>query len=87
MTDHAAADAWVRAYVRAWETNDAAEIGDLFTVDAVYRPTPMSTGWHGREAIVAGWLDRKDDPGTWEFSSEVIAVDGDLAIVRGVARY
>jgi ketosteroid isomerase-like protein len=87
VTDRASADAWVQRYLRAWESNDPDAIGSLFTDDAVYRPTPMSEGWRGRQAIVDGWLDRKDDPGTWKFEYEVLAADGDLVVVRGVTRY
>jgi ketosteroid isomerase-like protein len=87
VTDRESADAWVQRYIRAWESNDPDAIGSLFTDNAVYRPTPMSEGWRGRQAIVKGWLERKDDPGTWAFEYEVLAADGDLAVVRGVTRY
>ena len=60
-------------YLRAWTTNDPADIGALFSDDAVYRPTPMSAGWHGRDAIVAKWLARKDAPGIWSFESRSLA--------------
>jgi uncharacterized protein (TIGR02246 family) len=88
MTDRAAAEAWVGRYRRAWETNDTDEIRDLFTPDAdYYTAGMMREPWRGRAAIIAGWLDRKDEPGTTEFDWQVIAVDGDLAVVRGVTRY
>ena len=87
MTNRDVAERWVQRCIRAWDSNDPDEIADLFTTDAVYRPTPMSEGWHGRQAIVAGWLDRKDDPGTWTFEHEVVAIDGDLAVIHGVTRY
>ncbi|MGH2407870.1 MAG: nuclear transport factor 2 family protein [Candidatus Limnocylindrales bacterium] len=87
MTEGDLAEAWVERYVRAWTTNDPADIGALFTTDAIYRPTPMSPGWHGRDAIVAKWLARKDAPGIWTFESEVLGVDGDLAVIRGVTTY
>ena len=87
MTDRAAVHDWVERYLRAWETNDADDIGSLVTDDAVYKPTPHSAGWRGREEIVREWIGRKDDPGTWAFQWEVLAVDGDLGVVRGVTRY
>ena len=79
--------AWVDGYVRAWETNDPADIGRLFVDDAAYYTAPFREPWRGREAIVAGWLDRKDEPGTWTFRYEVLAIAGDLGFVRGWTRY
>lgn len=78
---------WLARYIEAWSSNDPAAIGELFADDAVYRPTPFSPGWRGREAIVAGWLDRKDDPGTWEFDHDTICASDDLAVIRGTTRY
>lgn len=87
MTDRAAAERWVAAYRAAWATNDPAAIGDLFAPDAWYRPTPFSHGWRGRAAIVAGWLARRDAAGSWTFEHELVAVDGDVAVIRGRIRY
>ena len=39
------------------------------------------------DEIVAGWLERHDEPGTWSFRHEVLAVAGDLGFVRGWTRY
>lgn len=78
---------WVEMYVRAWTTNDVSDIGALFTDDAAYFPTPFSEGWHGREAIIAGWLDRKDEPGDWSFDFEILCGSDELGVVRGVTAY
>jgi ketosteroid isomerase-like protein len=78
---------WVEMYVRAWTTNDSSDIGALFSDDAAYFPTPFSKGWHGREAIIAGWLDRKDDPDDWSFEYEILCGSDELGVVRGLARY
>jgi ketosteroid isomerase-like protein len=87
MTDRAAVGAWMDGYLKAWSSNEPADIESLFTPDAIYRPTPHSAGWRGRDAIVAGWLDRKDDPGTWSFEHTILAVDGDVAVVKGRTVY
>ncbi|HWL33579.1 MAG TPA: hypothetical protein VNP89_08230 [Gaiellaceae bacterium] len=55
---------WVASYERAWASNDAGEIGALFTDDALYLTAPFRDPWRGRQQIVDGWLDRKDEPGT-----------------------
>ena len=78
---------WVDAYLRAWASNDPNDIGHLFTDDAAYYTAPFREPWRGREAIVAGWLDRKDEPGDYSFRYEVLAVAGDLSFVRGWTTY
>ena len=56
--------AWLRAYVRAWETYDPDEVADLFTEDATYAYHPFDEPIRGRLAIVASWLEGKDPAGT-----------------------
>lgn len=74
---------WVDRYVAAWRSNDPDDIRSLFTEDARYFTAPHREPWTGLDAIVAGWLDRKDEPGTWTFRSEVLGIDGNGAFVRG----
>ena len=85
--DEATVAAWISRYVHAWESNDPAAIGDLFAEDAAYFPRPDGEPWRGRDRIVAGWLERKDEPGSWSFRSEVLATVDDLAFVRGGTHY
>lgn len=87
MTDRTAIDDWVQRYVGAWESNDPDDIGALFTEDAVYYTAPHREPWRGRRGIVEGWLDRKDEPGTWTFRYEIAGVDGDVGFVRGWTDY
>jgi uncharacterized protein (TIGR02246 family) len=79
--------AWVDAYVRAWTSNNPTDIGALFAEDALYFTSPYESPWRGREGIVATWLERKDEPGTWTFAWEMLAVAGDLGFVRGRTDY
>jgi uncharacterized protein (TIGR02246 family) len=85
--DRSEVERWVEGYVRAWTTNDPDGIGRLFADDARYFTAPFREPWVGRDAIVAEWIDRKDEPGAWEFRSEVLGVDGDVAFVRGWTHY
>ena len=85
--DDAAVSDWLARYVRAWETNDPAAIGDLFADDALYRQRPSGEPWRGRDEIIARWIECDDQPGTWTFRSEVMAATGDLAFVRGWTHY
>ncbi len=82
-----AAHEWIARYVRAWETNDPDDVRALFTEDAEYRDGPSTPPWVGHDAILAGWLGQKDDPGTWSFDYDLIAVDGDVVVVRGQTSY
>jgi hypothetical protein len=80
-------EAWLERYVRAWTTNDPADIAGLFTEDAEYYTAPHREPWRGRDAIVAGWLEKKDEEGQWRFRSEVLAIAGDLGFVQGWTDY
>jgi ribonuclease HI len=73
---------WLDGYLRAWRSNDPADIRALFATDAIYRPTPFADGPRGREAIVADWLERRDEPGTWTFEGDVECATPSLGIVR-----
>jgi len=79
--------AWLRSYVRAWETYDPDAIGDLFTEDATYAYHPFEEPVRGRLAIVASWHESKDRPGTYEGRYEPVAIEGDLAVANGRSRY
>jgi hypothetical protein len=78
---------WMDAYVHAWETYSAEEIGDLFAEDATYSYHPYDEPVRGRAAIVASWLKDPDPPGSYEGRYEPIAIDGDVAVVNGRSRY
>jgi len=79
---------WVEAYMKAWGSNDPSDIGALFTEDAFYYTSPYREPWAGRNAIVEGWLGRKDDQGSWTFRFEVMNIDaGSTGFVRGWTAY
>jgi ketosteroid isomerase-like protein len=81
------AAAWVEGYLRAWRSNDPESIRVLFTEDARYYTLPHRKPWEGHEGIVAGWLEREDEPGSWKFEYEVLAEAGELAFVQGRTVY
>ena len=90
MTTVAALADWLDRYEQAWRNNDAAQIADLFTDDAVYRWHPWeepSDGADGRDEIVQAWLDQPDDPDDWTLDCEPLAVNGELGVARCVTRY
>jgi ketosteroid isomerase-like protein len=78
---------WVEGYLRAWTSNDPDDIGSLFTDEAEYRTAPDAEPRRGRAAIVAGWLEDRDEPGDATFSFEVIGFSGSRGFVQGVTTY
>jgi len=78
---------WIEGYIAAWKSNDPQEIGALFADGAEYFTSPYRAPWSGREAIVAGWLGRRDEPGTWTFQYDVLVENGGLGVVQGETSY
>jgi len=78
---------WVAGYRQAWKSDDPEQIGGLFTDDATYLPSPFSTPWEGRDAIVAEWIRRGDSGVEWAFEHAVIAADGSVGVIRGLTTY
>ena len=78
---------WLAGYVKAWKSNNARDIAALFTEDAVYSTGPFDAPWVGQQAIIDGWIGIGDRPEDWSFDYEVIAVDGDLGVVKGTTVY
>jgi uncharacterized protein (TIGR02246 family) len=80
-------DAWIAAYVRAWNSNDPRDIAALFTEDAAYYTEPFAQPWQGKERIVEQWIDNKDEPGETDFRWKPLTVTTDVAIVQGTTTY
>ena len=80
-------DEWMHGYQRAWESNDPAEIGALFTEDALYYTAPSRAPWRGRAAIVQGWIGVGDRPGDATFEWTPVVQSGELAVVQGRTVY
>ena len=87
MTDLEAVTQWVGSYVRAWNSNEPADIGALFAEDAAYYTAPFRDPWRGRDAIVAEWLKIRDKPGETDFTWFPVTVSPDLSIVQGTTVY
>ena len=87
MTTKTQLTEWMNGYLRAWSSNDPAEIGALFTDDASYRTAPFDEPWRGRQEIIEGWIGIKDEPGGYEFEwHPVVTADG-LAVIEGTTKY
>jgi ketosteroid isomerase-like protein len=79
---------WLDRYLAAWASNDPDDIRALFTEDATYAGSPLEPEpWVGRDAIVAGWLEYRDEPGSWTFEgAPLVSADG-LGMVQGRTDY
>jgi uncharacterized protein (TIGR02246 family) len=81
-------EAWVAAYERAWRTAGAERLRDLFAEDATYRMSPYEEPATGLEEIAALWEREREGPDEpFEMRHEVVAVEGDTAVVRVEVQY
>ena len=86
--DRAAVDAWVGAYVRAWRTPGTEHLTQIFTPDVVYLVSPWRPPLEGIAAVGELWDAGRDGPDeAFTFSSEIVAIDGDTAVVRAEVEY
>ena len=87
VTRQQAAD-WVAAYERAWRTPGTEALAGLFTPDATYQQAPYAEPVTGLAAIGRMWEDEREGPDeVFAMTSEVLAADGDTAVVRAEVRY
>jgi hypothetical protein len=86
--DRATLQTWVEAYERAWRTPGTEALAALFAENATYRTAPFEEPFRGLRAISAMWEGGRDGPDeSFELESEVIAVEGDIGVVRLEVRY
>lgn len=88
--DHAGVERWIEAYRRAWASDAPDDISALFTEDVSYSPFPWPRGeraWRGRDLVVKNWIERGDSQLGWRFDHDILAVDGDTAVVEGWTYY
>src|SRR5262245_4061762 len=82
LTRRAVAE-WVACYERAWRAAGTAGLGELFTEDATYLQQPFAEPVVGLEAIARMWEAERAGPDeVFTMESEIVAVDGDVAVVR-----
>jgi ketosteroid isomerase-like protein len=88
--DRAGVEQWIAAYREAWKSDDPEQIGALFTEDATYSPFPWPrerNSWHGRDTIVERWIGHGDSKVGWRFEHDILAVEGDTAVIEGWTSY
>lgn len=85
--DREAVSRWIASYERVWRERRPADLGELFTDDATYRASPSAAPIRGIDAIRRWWAAETDPAEEWLLGSEVLAVDGDVAVARLEVRY
>jgi ketosteroid isomerase-like protein len=86
--EHSDVLSWVDAYERAWRSPGTAALAEIFTAGASYLQGPYREPVVGLPAIAEMWEAERDGPDeVFDMSREVVAVDGDTAVVRAEVRY
>jgi ketosteroid isomerase-like protein len=86
--DVAGVTAWLAGYEKAWRSPGTSQLETLFTPDATYSLEPYTEPVTGLAAIAAMWETERDGPAeVFRMTSEVVAVDGQLAVVRVEVKY
>ncbi len=81
--DRERAAAWVADYQRAWRSPGTDALAEIFTEDAVYLQGPYDPPLVGLPEIAPMWDEERTGPDeTFAMTSEIVAVEGDTAVVR-----
>jgi hypothetical protein len=78
---------WVKRYERAWREPGTGALDDLFAPEASYSTAPYVEPHHGLESIREMWDEERNPGEEFSIESEVIAVEGDVGVVRLTVDY
>jgi ketosteroid isomerase-like protein len=86
--DREAVARWVDAYEEVWRSPGTDRLAELFTEDVSYLMSPWAAAVEGLDAVAELWEAEREGPDEpFTMSSEVVAVDGDRAVVRVEIEY
>jgi hypothetical protein len=86
--DRGTVSRWVEAYERAWRSPGTGHLADLFSFDVSYLPSPWAPALKGFEQLAPFWEAGRDGPDEeFTLTSEVVAVEGNTAVVRLSVNY
>ena len=86
--DRRRVERWLTTYEKAWRTAGAEMLGELFTSNASYLPSPWSEPVQGLEAIAFFWEQgRKGADEEFSLRADVVAVELETAVVRADVDY
>lgn len=75
-------------YERAWRSPGTDSLAELFAPDASYLVSPWAQPLVGLDRLSTFWEEGRDGPDEeFTMTTEVVAVDGDVAVVRVAVAY
>jgi ketosteroid isomerase-like protein len=88
MTDRVTVSRWLAGYEAAWRAPGTTALAGIFTEDATYLHSPYEEPIVGLDAIRRMWEEDRDGPDeVFTLATDILAVDGAIAIVRAEVRY
>lgn len=79
---------WLAGYEAAWRAPGTDGLAGLFTADATYLQSPYAEPVTGLNAIRRMWDEERAGPDeVFTLATEIIAVDGLVAVVRAEVSY
>ena len=88
VTDRGKVSEWLTGYEAAWRSAGTGSLADLFTADAGYLQSPYELPVAGLDAIARMWEAEREGPDeAFTLATEILAVDGPVAVVRAEVRY
>ena len=88
VTNRALVSRWLAGYEAAWRSPGTASLADLFTADASYLQSPYEVPVTGLDAIMRMWDAEREGPDeVFTLATDILAVDGPVAVVRAEVRY
>jgi ketosteroid isomerase-like protein len=88
VTDREAVSRWLAGYETAWRAPGTDSLTGIFTDGAGYRHSPYAAPVTGLDAIRRMWDEERAGPDeVFTLATEILAVDGPVAVVRAEVRY
>ncbi len=86
--DRREVEQWVDRYELSWRTPGTERLDELFSPTASYLPSPWSEALEGLDDIAEFWDSERDGADEdFVMSSDVVAVEGNTAVVRVFVEY
>lgn len=86
--DRGTVEQWIDRYERLWRSPGTEGLVELFTPDATYLPSPWARQVEGLADIATFWEDEREGADEkFALTGDVVAVDGDTAVVRVAVDY
>jgi len=86
--ERAAVERWIAGYEAAWRSPGTDMLAGLFAGDATYLHSPYAEPVVGLGRIGEMWEEDRQGPDeVFTMSTDIVALDGDVAVVRALVRY